>query len=830
MESTPQGSDRLKEVALLLKQADKLVKEGDLASALELIVKARSFDSRHLYALAYEERVRSLLNAKQAEQPKKETPSQAHTEPPKPAETKPPTASPALQHLSNLAIIEAQHSATVAAQKEKAVELHKKEEEERTRNDELRRNAIEQKIQAFLNRANAYFSKQEYNRALDEIARAYLLDPVNETIHKLEDEIRRVQETARVREEEERQKKIVEEKLRREELLKANAHIVHKEKEEKLKREEHDRKKAQLQKVQQYLQRVNELFQQNKLDEALSELAFVVVIDPLNEEVLHLEQKIIETQERRQQEQLELYQKQLEERQKKRQTILATIQKHIENAEVLAKQLKFSDALRTITRATVLDPVNEDLQKCEHRILAAQEEYLKQEEEKRRQIQEQIRKQQEEELLRVERANRERVLTFEKQEQDEKVKANKDKIAKYLERAKGFLADHQFEVALGEVALAFIVNPFDEDVKTMEQQIIRAREEYSKKNLEQIYVSEEDEKEKIVTQIADHMKQAGAYRKEKDYSRAFNEVARAFILDPLNEDIQRYENELQEEFDQYLADQHALREQEEHERQIRIHIERATEYLERELFEESLTEIATGLTIDEQNADLLSLQELVQASYRKWQVKTLDEARNYEVQRHYLRAKELFTVEKYNEAIDELQRALSLDPYRDECLQLKNEIEEVQHSSVSHSAESKKDQIFIHINNAEKLLQANLLDRAFVEIVSGLVIDPSNAKLLQLESEAHALRAERAKTEKQSILQQTTSQEEKDRMVRVHTHVAEEYRRQKEYSKALDELTQAYVIDPGSAEVAEMEKSVREEYEEFIKQRQRSLKLIYRAG
>ncbi len=67
-------------------------------------------------------------------------------------------------------------------------------------------------------------------------------------------------------------------------------------------------------------------------------------------------------------------------------------------------------------------------------------------------------------------------------------------------------------------------------------------------------------------------------------------------------------------------------------------------------------------------------------------------------------------------------------------------------------------------------------------------------------------------------------------MVRVHTHVAEEYRKQKEYSKALDELTQAYVIDPGSAEVAEMEKSVRKEYEEFIKQQQRSLKLIYRAG
>ena len=56
---------------------------------------------------------------------------------------------------------------------------------------------------------------------------------------------------------------------------------------------------------------MNELYLANKLDEALGELAFVVVIDPLNEEVLRLEQKILETQEQQQQQQLELYQKQL---------------------------------------------------------------------------------------------------------------------------------------------------------------------------------------------------------------------------------------------------------------------------------------------------------------------------------------------------------------------------------------------------------------------------------------------------------------------------------------------------------------------------------------
>ena len=159
-------SERLKEVALLLKQADKLVKEGNLSSALELIAKARSYDSRHLYALAYEERVRTLLNTKNQEEAKKRAAGTPVAEtPPSESEQK---ISPALEHLSNLAIIEAQHSATVAARQEEAVELHKKEEQQRSKNDEARRNAIEAKIAAFLTRADGYFQRKEYNRALDE--------------------------------------------------------------------------------------------------------------------------------------------------------------------------------------------------------------------------------------------------------------------------------------------------------------------------------------------------------------------------------------------------------------------------------------------------------------------------------------------------------------------------------------------------------------------------------------------------------------------------------------------------------------------------------------
>ena len=48
-----------------LKLADKYVKDGDYKAALDAIAQARKLDPTNPYAIAYEERVRSLLNAQQ---------------------------------------------------------------------------------------------------------------------------------------------------------------------------------------------------------------------------------------------------------------------------------------------------------------------------------------------------------------------------------------------------------------------------------------------------------------------------------------------------------------------------------------------------------------------------------------------------------------------------------------------------------------------------------------------------------------------------------------------------------------------------------------------
>ena len=143
----PRSAEQLKEVAIFLKQADKLVREGHYTSALEEIAKARGRDPRNLYALAYEERVRSLVATQ-----KEKKPDLGESEQTKPAEPQPMSAT--LEHISNLAIVEAQRSAAVAAKQEQDIAHRKQEEEDRRKNEVLRHQAIESKIAVFIERVS----------------------------------------------------------------------------------------------------------------------------------------------------------------------------------------------------------------------------------------------------------------------------------------------------------------------------------------------------------------------------------------------------------------------------------------------------------------------------------------------------------------------------------------------------------------------------------------------------------------------------------------------------------------------------------------------------
>ncbi|RPI05554.1 MAG: hypothetical protein EHM64_06120 [Ignavibacteriae bacterium] len=885
---SPRSAEQLKEVAIFLKQADKLVREGNYTSALEEIAKARGRDPRNLYALAYEERVRSLVAAQKEKKPEfGESVSQQQAEP--------QPISATLEHISNLAIVEAQRSAAVAAKQEQDVALRKKEEEERRKNEELRHQAIESKIIVFLERSNDYLVKGDFNRALDEVARAYLLDPANDKIHAAEEHIRKTQEETRLRIDQERVQKQQEENQKRQELLKAQVVRLQQEKEEKRRREEEARSQAQQQKISQYLNRAQEFLNNGRLDEALSELAFVVVVDPLNEEVLSLERKIRDAQEQEQAEQLEQYRRREEEQRKKRDAIVSAIQKHIENAERLAGQQKWSEALRVITRAYVLDPMNDALQACEKRIQTAQEEALSVAEEQRRISEETVRRRQEEELRQLEQAERERAMLGESAETEAKRRADKEKVFLYLTKARGYMSDSRYEDALGEVALAFIVNPFDEDVKRMEQEIINSQ---NQKKAEESASAEElvesPEGDETGEQIFRHLADASQYATEHEYSKALDEVAKAFMLDPLSEAVQKYEVQLQNEFHEYQENLHKQQEEESRQNAITKHKKRAKEFLDREAFDEALTEVIEGYSFDPDNADLKVLEQQIQERHQKWQEKLAEEEKNTTIenyvlkakeylnkelfedalkviteaivldperetlkameteievaqqafgkrkqtdennkiiQKHLFRAKECRVLRSFDEALSEIEQALALDPTREDLLNLRTQTQaELTEWQTQKDQNANQNALKQHMRQAREYLAKKVYDEALMEIAMGMTIDPENADLKALEediikAQADAEIAELAET--QEVVDSTIKDEDRDQLIWIHLRAADELQKQKEFAQALDELAKAYVIDPLNKDVKKAEIRIRQNEIRHAQQTGQTLKLVY---
>jgi tetratricopeptide (TPR) repeat protein len=882
------SAEQLKEVAIFLKQADKLVREGNYTAALEEIAKARGRDPRNLYALAYEERVRSLVAAQ-----KEKKPELGGGAPEQRAEPQPMSAT--LEHISNLAIVEAQRSAAVAAKQEQDVALRKKEEEERRKNEELRHQAIESKIVIFLERSRDYLAKGDFNRALDEVARAYLLDPANEKIHAAEDHIRKSQEETRLRSEQERLQKQQEEDQKRQELLKAQVARMQQEKEEKRRREEEARNQAQQQKISQYLNRAQEFLNNGRLDEALSELAFVVVVDPLNEEVLSLERKIRDAQEQEQAEQLEQYRRREEEQRKKREAIITAIQKHIENAERLASQQKWSEALRVITRAYVLDPMNDGLQACEKRVQLAQEEALRIADEQRQLSEETVRRRQEEELRQLEQAERERALLGESAETEAKRRADKEKVFLYLTKARGYMSDERYEDALGEVALAFIVNPFDEDVKRMEQEIIISQ---NQKKAQETATAEENAAampaDETGEEIFKHLAAASQYASEYEYSKALDEVAKAFMLDPLSEAVQKYEFQLQNEFHEYQEKQHKKQEEESRQNAISKHKTRAREFLDREAFDEALTEVIDGYSYDPDSAELKALEQQIQDAHQQWQeklaedekntriedlvlkakthlnkelfedaLKTITEAivldperdtlkaieteiekaqqafekrkqtdeNNKVIQKHLFRAKECRVLRSYEEALSEIDQALAIDPSREDLLNLKEQTQQ-ELTAWQSQKDQNANQVSLkqHLRQAREYLAKKVYDEALMEIALGMTIDPENTDLKILEEDIVKAQADAEIAELEAVQGTTDSNmknDERDQLIWIHLRAADELQKQKEFAQALDELAKAYVIDPLNKEVKKAEIRIRQNEIRHAQQTGQTLKLIY---
>ncbi len=976
-QNPPTSADQLKDVSVFLRQADKLVKNGAYEQALAEIIKARTRNPRNLYAVAYEERVRSIM-------------ANARDENAESAPTPPKT--PELEQISSRAIAEANRSAEAATRMQEKVDLLRKQETESRRTESQRRDAIRKKVEELISRSKEFHQHGEFNRALDEIARINMIDPSNEEVAAFEGLVRRDQEQVLRNEEQERQKRLEEEEQRRKDYLKSELLRIRREGEEKRKKEEENRRNAQQVKVNQHIKKARDLFGKGQLEEALSELAFVIVIDPLNSDMINLEQEIRDAEEKRYTEELERYRLQQAEQQRKREATMAKVRKQIDTAEVYLKQGKFSDALRVIAAAYVLDPLNDTLQQCEERIIKAQEDAVRAAEEERLKREEELRQKQEDEMRRIIQSAQERATAGESAEEENRKRADREKIAGYLKKARHYLSEERFENALGEIALAFVIDPFDDEIIGLEQEVWRLQDRKRSESAETLrdtadnelvpesedtpapdpmLVAEQEETpvaedmhgpesvpadnelkavaeqktevhetpEAVATdapkdgqdeqdagsinevpvkrpvaqeivrkprteakpavrktikpvqsirtaekteqrasqnpptqpaqkktntaaaqepqrreskapqmrhtdeddkneRITHHMTEAHRYRSRKEYEKATDEIAKAFMLDPLNEDVKRLERATQKEYASY-------RDQQKRQKAVRTQLNRAKMYLVQEDYRSAAEAVHDGLKIDPNNEELKSIQQNIEDADRRWKEaeELWEKVTANETQE--ARAGRFDSKQLYKEALANYYMKLeTLDPaMRNEAsgtskaepdmVDLEEEIRHVYAKWTTdreqQEIDEKQEAIRKHLEKAKQLLLKESFDEALAEVAFGRMVDDQYVELIRLEEKIwKAIRRKENAEEPHAVemRDEDISLEERKLNVRVHLKAAEAFAEKKQFTQALDEIAKAYAVDPLNEEIPAYEERIRFKSEKH-KHAAQGLTLVY---
>lgn len=521
---------------MYLKLADKLVKQGDYAGALQAIVKAREVEPGNRYAIAYEERVRQLLeNAASQEGLPIPLPPAA---PPNGMLEDFPTAEKQIRRIATV-------FPKVARKKESA------QPEPDSKNI-----AILSKVASLLTTANQYLVQQRFNLALETIARATLLDPANKEIKAIEERIRATMDEERQRAGRLLEERALEEKRERDQALKQELERLKSERERKRQDEENLRRTAQEQKIAQSLRRANDFLKAGQLDEAQYEFAFVSVLAPGAPDVLALEAELARSREDRDRLEQEAYRRHREEERLREQQLRDEIGRCILEAETLASRELFDDAMRVLTDAYLRDPNNRDVEACENRILSARRAAEENREHLRRfQLEEAHRKVEERETRRAKEEWATLRHAVIKQEEDQKRKTALA-ISNHLRAARMYLDGDRYKEALAEVALAFVLNPLDPDVKAMEQEINGRKPPRVPERPAPTPVHLSPEVEANLEVIAKHLAGAKHLLGERRFAAALHEVNQALVLDPENVVARRLSSRIGKEQQKESEQQH----------------------------------------------------------------------------------------------------------------------------------------------------------------------------------------------------------------------------------------------------------------------------------
>jgi hypothetical protein len=122
---------------------------------------------------------------------------------------------------------------------------------------------------------------------------------------------------------------------------------------------------------------------------------------------------------------------------------------------------------------------------------------------------------------------------------------------------------------------------------------------------------------------------------------------------------------------------------------------------------------------------------------------------------------------------------------------------------------------------AKKLREEGSFEDALAEVGLGLIVDPNNAELQQLEAELWETQSGPGESAA------GTENEDTERLINIHLAAAEQFQEKGEFVRALDEIAKAYQIDPLNQEIKKRETQIRQEEARRVRPDETPLKLVY---
>ena len=175
----------------------------------------------------------------------------------------------------------------------------------------------------------------------------------------------------------------------------------------------------------------------------------------------------------------------------------------------------------------------------------------------------------------------------------------------------------------------------------------------------------------------------------RSYEEAISEIDQALAIDPSREDLLNLKKQTQQE----LADWQTQKDQNANQTSLKQHLHQAREYLAKKVYDEALMEIALGMTIDPENADLKTLEEDIVKAQADAEIAELEitqgttdstikgEERDQLIWIHLRTADELQKQHEFAQALDELAKAYVIDPLNKEVKKAEIRVQTKRNSS-----------------------------------------------------------------------------------------------------------------------------------------------------